>query len=172
MDNDQAETNATAPTTRHMNGKHDTPKRFGNRAKLTKKVAGIAIALLAVGGIMFGAWSLYRSSTAANIDASKYQAVFLTNGQVYFGKLQNLNGSYMKLTDIFYLQAKSDADSNNPQETTDQQSADVELIKLGAEVHGPDDEMIVSKDQILFFENLKKDGKVSDTITNFLTNKQ
>jgi len=41
------------------------------------------------------------------------------------------------------------------------------LIKLGSEIHGPDDEMIVSKDQILFFENLKKDSQVSASIDKY-----
>ena len=113
---------------------------------------------------------LYRSSTAAAIDSSKYQAVFFTNGQVYFGKLHTLNNNYMKLTDIFYLQAKdpsTNADSKNPQETSTQQSPDVQLVKLGNEVHGPVDEMIISKDQMLFFENLKKDGKVAASIGQY-----
>jgi hypothetical protein len=79
----------------------------------------------------------------------------------------------MKLTDIFYLQThNTSADSKNPQQTTSQQSNDVQLIKLGSEVHGPDDEMIISKDQVLFFENLKKDGKVTDSISKYLSQKK
>lgn len=109
----------------------------------------------------------------AHIDTNKYQAVFFTNGQVYFGKLQKLSGGYFKLNDIYYLQAKADATpestSENPQETSTNQTSDVELIKLGREVHGPEDEMIISKDQVLFFENLKKDGTVTQSINKFKT---
>jgi hypothetical protein len=117
-------------------------------------------------------WFVYRSSTAANIDTSRYQAVFFTNGQVYFGKLESLNSGYMKLSDIYYLQAQATAkESENPQETSSK-SSDVQLIKLGNEVHGPEDEMIISKDQILFFENLKTDGKVSDSIKQYQSQKK
>lgn len=32
--------------------------------------------------------------------------------------------------------------------------------------------MIIGKDQVLFFENLKKDGKVSDSIAKYKSNKK
>lgn len=136
----------------------------GGRSKLITIVVGALIALLLVAGLF---WFFGRSSTAATIDSSKYQAVFFTNGQVYFGKLGQVNDEYFKLTDVFYIQAAANTtDSKNPQDSASQ-SSDVQLIKLGSEVHGPDDAMIISKDQVLFFENLKKDGKVSDSITKY-----
>jgi hypothetical protein len=141
------------------------------KSKNLKYIAMTAVLIFSLLVVVFGGWLLYRSSMGAHIDDSKYQAVFFTNGQVYFGKLQKLSGGYFKLNDIFYLQAKADAAnaSENPQETSTQQNSDVELIKLGSEVHGPDDEMIISKDQVLFFENLKKDGTVSQSISKFKT---
>jgi hypothetical protein len=103
---------------------------------------------------------------ATEIDKSKYQAVFFTNGQVYFGKLTPVSNEYMKLTDIYYLQTKStDATDANPQQTSS--DSDVQLIKLGSEIHGPEDEMILSKDQLLFYENLKTDGKVAQSIESY-----
>ena len=117
-------------------------------------------------------WFVWSSMTGGGtgIDSSKYQAVFFTNGQVYFGKLQAASGGYMKLTDIFYLQSKQSSgngESGNPQETSTDQNNNVQLIKLGDEIHGPEDEMILSKDQVLFYENLKSDGKVSQSIQKF-----
>ena len=148
-----------------------------NKAKKNKqKLIGLIVGIvLAVAVIALSGWFLSRSSTAATIDSNKYQAVFFTNGQVYFGKLKPVNANYFKLTDVFYIQAQEaeseKTDSENPQKTSNQ-STDIRLIKLGSEVHGPDDEMIISKDQILFFENLKKDGKVSDSITKYNAQKQ
>lgn len=145
---------------------HVRPRK--NRVKLAAITvsAVLLIILLMVGGMF-----MYQLTMGSNIDGGKYQAVFLTNGQVYFGKLQGLNGNYMKLTDIYYLQAKSSSTSN-PQQTSDQAATDVQLIKLGSEIHGPVDEMIVSKDQILFFENLKTDSKVSKSIATYQTQKK
>lgn len=152
----------------HVPAGAGSPATGKQKKKVPKKKLAVLIAgllLLAIIGLISGV--LYRSTTAANIDSSKYQALFLTNGQVYFGKLQHLNGSYMKLTDIFYLQATEAAgQSQNPQETAEQ-GPDVQLVKLGNEVHGPDDAMIVNKDQVLFFENLKTDGTVSKTIQGY-----
>lgn len=147
-----------------------------NKLKTKKKLLALGVGLaLAIAVVLLSGLFLYRSSTAATIDSGKYQAVFFTNGQVYFGKLKQVNANYFKLTDVFYIQAQeADAaasNSENPQQTSNE-STDIRLIKLGSEVHGPDDAMIISKDQVLFFENLKKDGKVSDSITKYNAEKR
>lgn len=96
----------------------------------------------------------------------EYQAVFLTNGQVYFGKLQNASGAYLELTDIYYLQVDSSIQSGEEAEAAASDS-NVQLIKLGNELHGPQDEMQISTLQVLFWENLKADSRVSEAIANY-----
>jgi len=129
------------------------------------KLPIILIAILLIGALSLFAWtSLNNKNAGAAIDTSKYQAVFFTNGQVYFGKLSPLNDNYLKLTDIYYLQTQStEKTETNPQETSTDQS-NVQLIKLGEEIHGPEDEMVLSRDQVLFYENIKADGKVGQSI--------
>ncbi|HET8690112.1 MAG TPA: hypothetical protein VFL81_01630 [Candidatus Saccharimonadales bacterium] len=135
---------------------------------MRKLAAVVAVVVLILVGLFFGAWFAHRSSTAAAIEQDNYQAVFLTNGQVYFGKLSILNGDYFKMKDIYYLQAKSTSeDANNPQKTSGQDEANVQLIQLGSEIHAPKDEMIIDRTKVLFFENLKPDGKVSKSITEY-----
>jgi len=141
----------------HRTAKGNKPSR---RFKLPLILAIILVAAI-IGGI---AWVNSNKNASTAIDNSKYQAVFFTNGQVYFGKLSPLNDEYLKLTDIYYLQTQAaDAAESNPQQTSNDQS-DVQLIKLGEEIHGPEDEMVLSKDQLLFYENLKVDGKVAQSI--------
>ncbi len=126
----------------------------------------VALAVLAA-----GLWGYNALSQGTLIDSGKYQAVFLTNGQVYFGKLSRVNGETYKLVKIFYLQTNQAADdSSNPQKT-DTTNTDVQLIKLGDEVHGPDDQMVIDKSQVLFYENLNKDGKVSKSIAEYYAKK-
>lgn len=128
----------------------------------------LVVILAGVGG--WFAWNKSQEGKTAAIDTSKYQAVFFTNGQVYFGKLQEFNGNYLKLTDIYYLQTQTTTDttSSNPQKTTpDDTGNNVQLIKLGQEIHGPEDTMIIARDQLLFFENLKPDGKVAQSIEKY-----
>lgn len=162
---DEQDTTAELPAPRKRSSKEE-PKKERNMGKWLK-MGLIALAVAAV--VFVGWWMFVRSgSVASTIDGGKYQAVFFTNGQVYFGKLHIVNGEYMALKDIFYLQAKSTTkDDKNPQQTSDNTASDVELIKLGSEIHGPDDEMIISKDQVLFFENLKEDSTVSKTIKQY-----
>jgi hypothetical protein len=44
-------------------------------------------------------------------------------------------------------------------------------VKLGNEIHGPEQEMQISSSQVIFWENLKNDGKVVDAIKNQNTDK-
>lgn len=145
---------------------HHAPKKVGvfKRLKWPLIVTAVVLVLI-IGGIL--AWSRAQAAGVA-IDSSKYQAVFFTNGQVYFGKLHAFNDEYMKLSNIYYLQTQAggETDPENPQKTTTDQS-NVQLIKLGDELHGPEDEMVISKQQVLFYENLKSDGKVAQSIAQF-----
>lgn len=124
------------------------------KASSKKNIGLIAAAVVIVAVIIFGGWSVLTNVGGAGlIDGGRYQAVFLSNGQVYFGKLK-IKGDYYVLNDIFYLQSSTvGAASADPQDNT--AANDVKLIKLGTEVHGPEDEMIIAKDQVLFFENLQ-----------------
>jgi cell division protein FtsW (lipid II flippase) len=100
--------------------------------------------------------------TKPYVSAEKYQAVFLTNGQVYFGHLHNSNSSQPTLTHIFYLQSKQSPQGDTTTQSTN--ANNLSLVKLGNELHGPTDMMAINKGQILFWENLKDDGKVVQAI--------
>ena len=148
------------------------PPQYAAKEEKSPKKRFLVPAIAIVAVVILGALGLFAWNNAQNaslaVDAGKYQAVFFTNGQVYFGKLKAFNGDYMKLTDIYYLQtqATGETDSENPQQTSTDQN-DVQLIKLGDEIHGPEDSMVISKDQVLFYENLKPDGKVSQSIEQY-----
>ncbi len=94
--------------------------------------------------------------------AEGYQAVFLTNNQVYFGKLAETRGDYAILTDIFYLQVAQPLQPSQPNA-----NPNVTLVKLGSELHGPMDKMEINRDQILFIETLKDDSQVVKGIREF-----
>src|ERR1044071_7238063 len=74
--------------------------------------------------------------TEKEVDKSRYQAVFLASGQVYFGKITEINKDTFKLEDIYYLKTGSVDKAGNPTA-----GADVSLVKLGKELHAPDDVM-------------------------------
>jgi hypothetical protein len=108
---------------------------------------------------------IYKTnSQLVGVDSSKNQALFLTNGQVYFGKLSKADGKTVKIENIFYLQVQQDV---QPKAEGEQKPGETQLIKLGAELHGPEDSMYIDRSQVLFWENLKNDGKVTQAINQY-----
>ncbi len=92
----------------------------------------------------------------------KYQAVFLNGGQVYFGKVTTANSKYLTLNDIYYLKVNQAV-----QPGQEPKSSDISLVKLGCELHGPYDQMVINNDQVIFWENLKDDGQVVKAVKQF-----
>ncbi len=131
----------------------------------SKRPHWLVVVLLVVIAAALGwlAWSKIQAPVTA-IDSSKYQVVFLTNGQFYFGKLEPMNDQYMKLTKVYYMQTEQSeqATANNTDDATAENN--YKLIKLGNEIHGPEDAMMISNAQVLYYENLKPDGKVAQLI--------
>lgn len=126
-----------------------------------------AVTVLAISILVFVAIGGGKSESEL-IKKDKYQAVFLSDssGQVYFGKLKSLNSKYYQLTDIFYVKV----DNAVQPDKTNTSSQNISLAKLGNELHGPEDFMYISRDKVLFWENLKDDGQVVKAITEFKKN--
>jgi len=102
--------------------------------------------------------------TISQLDSEKYWAVFLTNEQVYFGHLKNLESDYPQLTDVYYFILRKPLQGQLEEETA---KVEPSLIKMGNEIHGPLDSMIINKDHILFVEQLKDDSKVVKAIKEY-----
>jgi hypothetical protein len=93
------------------------------------------------------------------------QAVFLTNGQVYFGKVTRDGGKTIVMKDIYYLQVQQPL-----QPAKENEQPQISLVKLGNELHGPEDEMRINREHVLFVEDMKDDSKVNQAIANFIKN--
>jgi len=143
-------------------------RRFSRRRLA---VAVLLVLLLAFG--VFWSWWLFGRTVSYNedkaINTKGFQAVFLTNGQVYFGRLADLNHKYVTITDIYYLQVQQSNGSLQNASGSAANDSQVSLAKLGSELHGPQDEMSVSSTQVLFWENLKSDSKVVQAIQKYQT---
>jgi hypothetical protein len=115
------------------------------------------VAYIAVGGP--------KKSESSYVDNSKLQAVFLNGGQVYFGNIKDLNGKFLSMSNIYYLRVNQQVQPN--QSTNTNSSNDISLVKLGCELHGPTDSMVINRDQIIFWENLKDDGQVAKAVAEY-----
>lgn len=146
---------------------------FSDMANITAAKSGLVGKLLVVSLIvvslaitLFVGFAIIRGvSGGDSIKSDQYQAVFLTDGQIYFGKLTGLNEEYAVLEDIYYLQVEQQVQPDRAEEA----ASNISLAKLGNELHGPEDEMFINSDQILFWENLKDDGQVVTAINNFVS---
>jgi hypothetical protein len=125
-----------------------------------------SVTILVVALLLFIAFGGNGRSESKFVDDSKLQAVFLNGGQVYFGRIQALNSDYMRLTDIYYLRVNQQVQPEQQSQNTGNDN--ISLVKLGCELHGPQDEMIINRDQIVFWENLKNDGQVTQAVAEYI----
>ena len=128
--------------------------------KNTSIVIAVSLAVLIVVIGSIGVWYLTdfvkydRYNKQDFIDSNTYQAIFLTNDQIYFGHIKDINDDYLILSDVYYVRIN-------------EETGEKILVKLGMiEPHGPEGSMVINKDQVLFWENLKPDSQVIKTIAN------
>lgn len=112
-------------------------------------------------------------------EEGKWQAVFLTNGQVYFGHLKDADRQYGTLEEVYYLQVQQPlqetaATTTGQMAGVGQQAGQQQLvlIKFGTELHGPEDKMVINRDHILFWEDLKSDSTVVRSIVQYRDGQQ
>lgn len=95
-----------------------------------------------------------QSPAASAVNPAQYQAVLLSNGSVYFGRLEGLGSPYPVLHEVYYVQS-----STNPETKV----VTNVLVKRGKEWHGPD-RMIINERSIIFVEPVGADSKVAQLI--------
>lgn len=128
----------------------------------------VSVTIVAVGAL----WLLHVGGTREEhyVDTSMYQSVSLSNGQMFIGKIKDLNSKYLVLDNVFYLNtANSNSANGSSSATNTSNSTDnsFQLIKAGCEVHGPTDQWVINRDQVAYWENLKTDGQVAKGIVQW-----
>lgn len=131
----------------------ETANRAGHKNKFWIVLGFIASLLI---GLAIGHAVTYKMSRGSTTFLSSYQAVLLSNGSVYYGKLSGYGTPNPLLTDVFYILSKTDP--------TTKQVTNV-LIKRGKELHGPD-RMYLNAHQIIFVEPVGNDSSVAKLITD------
>jgi hypothetical protein len=119
-----------------------------NKTTLAKSTVFLMILCL------FPAFSLIGCKDTTPKFTTEYQAVFMDNGQVFFGKLEQAGSDYPLLRDVYYVQSQS-----NP-ETKQVTSM---LIKRGKEWHSPD-VMYLNARHIVVIEPVAPDSRVAQLI--------
>jgi len=118
-----------------------------NRIRLRN--VGIAV-LVFVASLFFTQWWDF---TTPSFGRAEYQAVFLTNGQTYFGRYYDRFGAYAKIEDVYYLQQTQGTDPSA--------APDTKIVRRGRELHSPSARMLVPKTAILFVEDLSSASPIA-----------
>lgn len=105
------------------------------------------VAVLAVAAFLVGRHRRTRFTTP-------YQAVLLTNGSVYFGKLQGYGTRHPVLLDVYYVQSATNPDTK--------QVTNV-LVHRGKELHAPD-RMYLNPSHIVLVEPVGPNSKIAELI--------
>jgi hypothetical protein len=107
-------------------------------------------AALFIGTLLF---VQYWDFTLPSIGRTTYQAVFLANGQTYFGRYYDRLGPYVKVENVFYIQQTPTGDRDAPPES--------KLVRRGSELHEPTSAMFIAKSAIVFVEDLQEGSSVA-----------
>ena len=118
---------------------------------MQKLIATMLVVIVVLMGVILV--QQHQSGSLPKFD-TQYQAVVLSNNQVYFGKLENLNSQYPVLKDVFYILSKVDSEAK--------QATNV-LVRRGKELHGPEF-MILNRQNILMIEPVKDDSQLAKMI--------
>jgi len=120
---------------------------------MSKRFAVIIIAIVVV-LVILGVWAGSFLAGSKQAGASGYTAVFLTSGDVYFGKLSWF--PWPKLTKAWFLQRSVDQ-QNQPQ---------LGLAPFSSVFWGPAGDVFLNPKQILFWAPIASDSSVAKAIEN------
>jgi len=108
----------------------------------------VAVVLTAAAFLFVRWWDFTMPAFGA-----RYQAVFLANGQTYFGHYLDRLGPYVKVENAFYIQQQPTAEEG--------QTPESRIIRRGSELHQPLPYVLIPKSAILFVEDLRQDSQVA-----------
>lgn len=135
---------------------------------IAKKIFWLALIILAL------AWldtSVHFSASIKDERSAvrKWQAVFLNNGQIYFGHFSRSGISYWKLSDAYYIKVTKvpvaqpetkPGEKKNETPEPPQEETRTTLVKVTDDLHGPENTMFIPASNILFWQNLRDDSSI------------
>jgi hypothetical protein len=115
---------------------------------MNKKIIAFFVVILII-FIIVTVWLVLKLNN--NSAQSEYSAVYLSNGEIYFGKLSWFPSPH--LSDVFFIQRV--ADEENPS---------LSLQPFNSVIWGPENEINLNSKEIIFWTNLRPDSQVVQII--------
>ncbi len=126
--------------------------------KATRAAAAIVLLILIV--IATATITRHLDGSSSNLPAainrSDFQSVLLTNGQLYFGRLSAAGAEAYVLRHVYYLASQSSSAGQPAQRT---------LVPLVKDVQGPEDLMVIPRNEVVYIENLRPSGAAATLLT-------
>ena len=151
-----------------MNKSSEITTRKKHRSKFwpTHRYTKLFLTAVFIGLLALGfAVTMTILNPTQRIDRNSYQVVYMTNGQLYFGKLQNVSGEFLQLKSP-YIEKILQVDTAND---TSKDAPKTTLIKATDQLYGPEDSIALKSSQVLYWQNLREDSKVTSVINEQLT---
>lgn len=105
---------------------------------------------------------------------SKWQAVFLSNDQVYFGHLSQYGLNYWRLDNAHYIKVtkvpvapavpQDPKAKTNPQDQQPQFENRTSIVKISDDMHQPEETLYIPKEHILFWQDLQNSSSIVQTL--------
>jgi len=120
-------------------------------SRVLARALKIALALVVFSAVF--AYVEWWDYALPSFGAARYQAVFLSNGQTYFGHFVDRLGPFAKIENAFYIQQTPAANEN--------EAATSKIVRRGNEFHQPEPFVLLPKTAIVFVEDLRADSSVA-----------
>jgi hypothetical protein len=152
LDPDEEEEAQSAPVVNRASGR---PERRPGALRL------LGVALLAVIVVLLAIQVVQNARRSDSVPipsfSTPYQAVLLSSGLAYFGKVESRGPRFLVLTDVYYVQTRMAPGAKG------QQTQSNVLVKRGSEWHAPD-RMAINIDAIIFMEPVGADSQLAHLI--------
>lgn len=117
---------------------------------LLAAVAALSLALLA-----WALWQREHARPAWAVETGAAVSVLLVNGQVYYGEVAEISSGYLRLYNVYYVQAIAAPGASAPSN---------QLVNRGkADWHGPQ-WMAISTDKIVLVEGIGPKSRLAELI--------
>lgn len=113
--------------------------------------------------VITASFFFYISALRHKSFSSAFQVVVLDTGEVFFGTIKKNSNDNIELVNVYYLPIDA-TDLFSPKVNS---SDSFSVIKIGNELHGPEDSMYITKEHIVFIQNLKEDSRIVTAIKEY-----
>ena len=118
--------------------------------------------IVVAGLVMIGSIGMVACKGANGTSASSgepYFALTLTSGSLFFGHIIKQDNQYITLKDVYYLQR-----TPPPAGSKKDEGPGLTLVKQENDPYGPKNQLIVNREHLLLYQELRDDSKVVEVI--------